>query len=63
MYPKGLKPKEYYLYKLGASDADECPPNIQTLPTTNHIAKKQSRAILKYSIRTFSLQPKNQRLK
>ena len=44
-----------YLYKLGASAADECPPNIHTLPTTNHTAKKQSSAILKYSTITLSL--------
>jgi len=36
-----------YLYKLGASAAEACPPKIQTLPTTNQTAKKQSRAILK----------------
>jgi hypothetical protein len=50
--------KEYHLYKLGASAADECPPNIHTLPTTNHTAKKQSRAILKYSTITLSLEAK-----
>lgn len=38
-----------YLYKFGASEEDECPPNIQTLPTTNQTAKKQSKAILKFS--------------
>jgi len=36
-----------YLYKLGASEAEECPPNTHTFPTINHTAKKQSKAILK----------------
>ncbi len=44
-----------YLYKLGASLEDECPPKIQTFPTTNHIAKKQSNAILNLSTRVPTL--------
>jgi hypothetical protein len=34
---------------LGASLDDEWPPNTQTVPTTNHTAKKQSSAILNLS--------------
>jgi len=37
-----------YLYKFGASAAEERPPNIHTFPTTNHTAKKQSTAVLKW---------------
>jgi hypothetical protein len=44
-----------YLYKFGASVAEERPPNIHTFPTTNHTAKKQSRAILKWSNRALIL--------
>ena len=44
-----------YLYKLGASSTDECPPKIHTFPTTNHTAKKQSKDILKYSTSVFIL--------
>jgi hypothetical protein len=40
---------------LGASLEDECPPKIQTFPTTNHIAKKQSNAILNLSTRVPTL--------
>jgi hypothetical protein len=42
-------------YKLGASEEDECPPKIHTFPTTNHTAKKQSKAIFNWSITTLSL--------
>jgi len=45
-----------YLYKFGASTAEERPPNIHTFPTTNHTAKKQSRAILKWSNSALILQ-------
>ena len=45
-----------YLYKFGASAAEERPPNIHTFPTTNHTAKKQSRAILKWSNSALILQ-------
>jgi hypothetical protein len=50
-YPMQLKVSNaiHNLYKLGASCAADCPPKIQTLPTTNQIAKKQSRAILNLS--------------
>jgi len=44
-----------HLYKLGASLEEEWPPNIQTFPTTNHIAKKQSNAILNLSTRVPTL--------
>jgi hypothetical protein len=47
---------ELYLYKFGASAEEECPPNIQTFPTTNQTAKKQSNAILKWSNRALILQ-------
>lgn len=48
-----------YRYKLGASSADECPPKSHTLPTTNQTAKKQSKAILKYSTSPLILINKN----
>jgi hypothetical protein len=40
-YPMQLKVRNtmHNLYKFGASLEDECPPNIQTFPTTNQIAK------------------------
>ncbi|BAS81285.1 Os02g0787533 [Oryza sativa Japonica Group] len=41
--------------KFGASAAEERPPNIHTFPTTNHTAKKQSKAILKWSKRALIL--------
>jgi hypothetical protein len=46
-YPIQLKMRNtiHNLYKLGASEEEEWPPKIQTLPTTNHTAKKQSKAI------------------
>lgn len=44
-----------YLYKLGASEKDERPPKIHTLPTTNQTAKKQSSAILKWSTNAWIL--------
>lgn len=44
-----------YLYNLGASEGLEWPPKIHTLPTTNQTAKKQSKAILKWSTNPFSL--------
>jgi hypothetical protein len=44
---------------LGASLEDECPPKIQTFPTTNHIAKKQSNAILNLSTRVPTLPHNN----
>lgn len=49
-----------YLYNLGASAGEEWPPNIHTLPTTNQTAKKQSKAILKWSTNPLSLQISNQ---
>jgi hypothetical protein len=50
-YPIQLKVRNtmHNLYKFGASTAEERPPNIHTFPTTNHTAKKQSKAILKWS--------------
>lgn len=44
-----------YLYNLGASEKDERPPKIHTLPTTNQTAKKQSSAILKWSTNAWIL--------
>jgi hypothetical protein len=55
---RGINVRVYdrvYLYKLGASSAEECPPKIHTFPTTNHTAKKQSKDILKYSTSIFVL--------
>jgi len=51
--------KWHYLYNFGATEGDECAPKIHTLPTTNHTAKKQSKAILKWSTTPLSLQMKN----
>jgi hypothetical protein len=51
-YPMQLNVRNtiHNLYKLGASLEEECPPNTQTVPSTNHTAKKQSTAILNRSI-------------
>lgn len=42
-------PSNTHLYKLGASWTEERPPNIHTFPTTNHTAKKQSKANFKHA--------------
>lgn len=51
-----VKDQQTNLYKFGASAAEACPPKIQMLPTTNQMAKKQSKAILKWSIIKSNLQ-------
>jgi hypothetical protein len=56
-YPIQLNVRKtmHNLYKFGAPLADECPPKTHTLPTTNQIAKKQSRTILNLSMNTLIL--------